>query len=87
MDMEGLAIGIDDDISGIGVLLWTASAVELEEEEHAAAASASTATPTAPRRTEPGRERPRQQVVRMNNLLRSPHPLTGTTADGFDDAC
>jgi len=63
--MDGLAIGIELDISAIGDLEWAAAAEGCpdEEEAHPAAASASTLTPTAPRKTAPGRERPRDENV------------------------
>jgi len=45
--MDGLAIGIELDISGIGDLLWPAAAEEWPD-EHAAATSTSAHTRTAP---------------------------------------
>jgi hypothetical protein len=70
IDMDGLAIGIELDISGIGDLVWPAFAEDCpEEEEHAAATSASAPAPTAQRKTEPGRERPREADLNMPDLL------------------
>jgi hypothetical protein len=67
--MDGLAIGIELDISGIGDLVWPAAEGCPEEEEHAAAISASAPAPTAPRKTEPGRERPHEAYLNMTDLL------------------
>jgi hypothetical protein len=85
MDMLGLGIGIELDISGIGDLEWAPAAEGCpdEEEAHAAAASASALTPMAPRNTEPGRERPGDENLDMGRPLPVPAPLTGTVTDGF----
>src|SRR5262252_8671646 len=69
-----------------GDLAWPAAADVLPDEPQAAAASASAVTPTATRKTEPGRKRPRDEDVDMNGPPPVPHPLTGTGADGFEDA-
>src|SRR5215471_17542398 len=65
IDMDGLGIGIELDISGIGDLEWPAAAEGCpdEDEAHPAAARASTLIPTAPRKTGPGRERPHDEDV------------------------
>src|SRR5215510_5286287 len=87
IDMEELAIGIELDISGIGDLAWPGAAGGCpEEEEHAAATSASAPIPTAPRKTEPGRDRPRETDLSMHGPPRRPRPLRGAVTDGFDDA-
>jgi hypothetical protein len=85
--MDGLAIGIELDISGIGDLVWPPAAEDCpEEEEHAAATSASTPAPTAPRKIEPGRERLREADLNMTDLLGRAAPAEGAVTDGFDDA-
>jgi len=85
--MDGLAIGIELDISGIGDLVWPAAAESCPgEEEHAAATSASAPAPTAPRKTEPGRERPREADLNMTDLPGRAAPAEGAVIDGFDDA-
>jgi len=86
--MDGLAIGIELDISGIGDLVWPAAAESCpDEEEHAAATSASAPAPTAPQKTEPGRERPREADRNMYGPPQVPAPAEGAVTDGFDDAC
>jgi len=82
--MDGLAIGIELDISGIGDFVWLAAAEGWpEEEEHAAATSASAPAPTAPRKTAPGRERPREPDLNMTDLLGRAAPAEGAVTDGF----
>jgi hypothetical protein len=73
--MDELAIGIELDISGIGDLEWAPAAEGCpdEEEAHPAAASASTLTPTAPRKTEPGHARPRDE-----DMIDRPPPVPQT---------
>jgi len=63
--MDELASGIELDDSGIGDELRPPAAVEGSPEEHAAATSASADTPTAPRKTDPGRERPGEEDMSM----------------------
>jgi len=55
--MDGLAIGIELDDSGIGDVAWPAAADGCPEEPHAAT-RASAPTPTAALETGPGRQRP-----------------------------
>jgi hypothetical protein len=55
--MDGLGIGIELDISGIGDLAWPAAADVLPDEPQAAATSATAATPAPALKAEPGRER------------------------------
>src|SRR5215468_8186293 len=57
IDMDGLAIGIELDISGIGDLEWAPAAEVVPDEPHAAASSASAPTPALVLRAEPGRGR------------------------------
>jgi hypothetical protein len=56
--VDGLAIGIELDISGIGDLEWAPAADVLADEPQAAAASATTAAPTPVLKAEPGHKRP-----------------------------
>jgi len=84
--MDGLAIGIELDISGIGDLEWPVAADGCPELPHAAATSASAPTPTPTRKTEPGRDRPQDEDLDIEDLLRRPHPQTGSIKDGCDDA-
>src|SRR5215472_14864904 len=79
IDMDGLAIGIELDISAIGDLECAPAAEGCpgEEEAHPAAASASTLTPTAPRTTQPGRERPRDEDTDINGPPPVPAPANG----------
>ncbi len=79
IDMDGLGIGIGD-------LARPAAADVLPDEPQAAAASASALTPTATRKTEPGRKRPRDENADINGPPPVPAPLTGTITDGFEDA-
>src|SRR5690348_3903567 len=58
IDMDGLAIGIELAISGIGDLAWLAAADGLPDEPQAAATSATAATPTPALTAGPGRGRP-----------------------------
>jgi hypothetical protein len=58
IDVDGLGIGIELDISGIGDLEWALAADVLADEPQAAAASATTAAPTQALKAEPGHERP-----------------------------
>jgi len=62
IDIDGLAIGIELDISGIGDLEWLAAAEECPDEQ-AAATSASNPITAATLMTEPGRQRPRREEV------------------------
>jgi hypothetical protein len=55
--MDGLAIGIELDISGIGDLEWAPAAEGGPDEPQAAATSASAPTPALVLRAEPGRGR------------------------------
>jgi hypothetical protein len=75
--MDELASGIEEDISGIGDLVWLAAAEGCPDEEHAAASSATAATPTAPLKTAPGRGRPREQDVDMDRPPQVPAPAHG----------
>src|SRR6516164_8305592 len=77
IDVDGLAIGIELDISGIGDLAWPAAADVLPDEPQAAAASASAVMPAAPRRTEPGRKRPRDEDVDIDGPPPVPAPAHG----------
>jgi len=80
IEADGLAIGIEDDIFGIGDVLWLAAAEGCpEEEEQAAAASASAPTPTTLRKAERGRRRPREQDVDMNGPPQVPAFADGHT--------
>jgi hypothetical protein len=56
--VDGLAIGIELDISGIGDLAWPAAADVLPDEPQAAATRATAAIPTPALKAEHGRERP-----------------------------
>src|SRR6516165_2725834 len=76
IDMDGLGIGIELDISGIGDLAWPA-----------AAASATAATPTPALKAEPGRGRPGDAYVDMGKPPPVPAPRAGTVTDGSKDAC
>jgi len=84
MDADGLAIGIEL-FAGIGDMEWLAAA-EGCPEEHAAATSASTPMPTAARTAEPGRQRPGDAGLDMNQPPRMPRRRQARS-DGFDDAC
>ena len=85
--MDELATGIELDDSGMGIEEWPAAAAgDCPDDEHAAAASASAAAPTAPRTAGPGCNRPGREDLDMNEPPQAPDPLTGTVADGFDDA-
>jgi hypothetical protein len=77
IDMDGLAIGIELDISGIGDLPRAAAADVLPDEPQAAAASASALMPTAPRKIEPDRKRPRVEDVDINGPPPMPAPAHG----------
>src|SRR5262249_16275101 len=85
IDVDELGIGIDFDDSGIGDELWAAAA-EGCPEEHAAATSASAPAPTAARKTEPGRQRPRDEDLDMDRPPQVPSLVTGTVTDDFEDA-
>jgi len=76
IDVDGLAIGIELDVSGIGDMVWLAAAEGCPDDEHAAASSASAPTPTAARKTEPGRDRPVDEDADMEDLLMRPHART-----------
>src|SRR5215469_13677661 len=79
IDMDGLGIGIELDISGIGDLEWAPAAEGCpdEDEAHPAAARASTLIPTAPRKTGPGRERPHDEDVDIDGPPPVPAPANG----------
>jgi len=76
IDMDGLAIGIELDISGIGDVEWLAAADGCPEEQ-AAATSASVPTPAAARKTGPGRERPQNEDLDMERPPQVPAPANG----------
>jgi hypothetical protein len=63
--MDGLAIGIELDISGIGDLEWAAAAEGCPGEPHAVATSATAAAPTPVLKAEPGHERPGDAYLDM----------------------
>src|SRR5690348_18466698 len=54
IDMDGLGIGIELDISGIADLAWPAAADVLPDEPQAVTTSATAATPTPALTAEPG---------------------------------
>src|SRR5260370_33913073 len=88
IDMDGLATGIELDISGIGDERWPPAATADDEwpEPHAAASSTSAPTPTAPRTTEPGRERPRDEDLDMNRTPPAPAPGQDAITAGVEGA-
>src|SRR5258708_5583819 len=86
IDIDGLAIGIELDISGIGDLDWPAAAGGCPELPHAAATSASAPTPTANRKAEPGRQRPGDTDPDMDQPPHVPAPATGRATDCSEDA-
>src|SRR5258708_8479553 len=74
IDMDGLAIGIELDISGIGDFVWPAAADGCPELPHAAATSASAPTPTAAFKAEPRRKRPGAGDLDMHKPPHVPAP-------------
>src|SRR5258708_2533883 len=86
IDMDGLAIGIELDISGIGDLDWPAAAGGCPELPHAAATSASAPTPTAAFKAAPGRQRPGDTDPDMDQPPHVPAPVTGRATDCSEDA-
>src|SRR6516165_9688933 len=74
IDVDGLAIGIELDISGIGDLEWPAAADGLPDEPQAAATRATAAIPTPALKAEPGRERPGDANVDMGEPPQVPVP-------------
>src|SRR5260221_11511199 len=81
IDMDGLAIGIELDISGIGDFVWPAAADGCPQLPHAAATSASAPTPTATFKAEPRRTRPGLGIWTWPNLRTDRHQVTGTITD------
>jgi len=77
MDMDGLAIGIELDISGIGDLEWAPAADVLPDEPQAAATSATAATPAPALQAEPGRQRPDDTNLDMGRPPGVPAPFDG----------
>src|SRR5215468_2861896 len=77
IDMDGLAIGIELDISGIGDLEWAPAAEVVPDEPHAAATSATAATPTPALKAEPGHERPGDTNLDMRRPPQVPAPADG----------
>jgi hypothetical protein len=73
--MDGLAIGMELDVSGIGDMLWVAAADGCPD-EHAAAASASTEKPTALRNVDEDMNRPPWVPASVS---------ASTATDGCDD--
>jgi hypothetical protein len=63
--MDGLAIGIELDIFGIGDLEWAAAAEGCPGEPQAAATSVSAAAPTPVLKAEPGHKRPGDAYLDM----------------------
>src|SRR5258708_23321234 len=86
IDVDGLAIGIELDISGIGDLDWPAAAGGCPELPHAAATSASAPTPTAAFKAAPGRQRPGDTDPDMDQPPHVPAPVTGRATDCSEDA-
>jgi hypothetical protein len=74
IDMDGLGIGIELDISGIGDLAWPAAADVLPDEPQAAATSESAAIPTPALTAEPGHERPGDAYLDMGKPPQVPAP-------------
>jgi hypothetical protein len=56
--MDGLAIGIELDVSGIGDVEWAPAAEGCPDEPQAATTNATAAAPTPVLKAEPGLERP-----------------------------
>src|SRR5262245_22286217 len=83
IDMDELGIGIELDISGIGV--WLAAAEGLPELPQAAAANATVATPTPALKAEPGREAPGDANLNMGRPPRCPN-VNGHRKNGSKDA-
>ena len=83
--MDGLAIGIELDISGIGDLLCPAADGWLDAQ--AAAASESAVKPTPSLTADPRRGRPQDVEVDMSRTSSGARPLTGTITDGYGDVC
>jgi hypothetical protein len=77
IDIDGLGIGIELDIFGIGDLAWLAAADGLPDEPQAAATSASAATPTPALTAEPGHERPGDAHLDMDSPPQVPAPAYG----------
>jgi len=77
IDMDGLGIGIELDISGIGDLEWPAAAEGLPDEPQAAATSDSAAIPTPTLKAEPGRRQPGDEVLDIGGPPQVPAPNYG----------
>jgi len=75
--VDGLAIGIELDISGIGDLVWLAAADVLPDEPQAAATRATAAIPTPALKAEHGRERPGDANVDMGKPPQGARPVNG----------
>jgi len=75
--MDGLAIGIELDISGVGDLEWAPAADVLPDEPQAAATSAAAATPAPALQAEPGRQRPDDTNLDMGGPPQLPVPFDG----------
>jgi hypothetical protein len=88
IDVDGLAIGIELDISGIGDLEWPAAAGVLPDEPQPAASSASAHTPALVLRAEPGRgRRPDDGELFISETSTVPTRVWGAVMDGPGDAC
>ena len=78
IDMDGLAIGIELDISGIGDLAWAPAAADvLPDEPQAAATRATAATPAPALTAGPSRERPGDTNVDMGKPPPMPASVGG----------
>jgi len=75
--MDGLAIGIELDISGIGDLEWAPAAEGCPGDPQAAATSATAAAPTPVLKAEPGHERPGDAYLDMDRPPQVPAPTYG----------
>src|SRR5215470_2392375 len=84
--MDGLGIGIELDISGIGDLAWPPAAAGCPGDPQAAATSATAAAPTPALKAEPGQERPGDAYLDMGQTSSGARPLTGTVTHGSKDA-
>jgi len=86
IDMDGLGIGIELDIFGIGDFECPGAA-DGWLEAHAAAASESAVKPTPSVTAEPRRERPQDVAVDMSRTSSGARSVTGTITDSYGDVC
>jgi len=77
IDIDGLGIGIELDISGIGDLEWAPAADGCPDEPQAAATSATAATPAPVLKAELGRQRPGDANLDMGRPPGVPAPFDG----------